>query len=158
MLSHSAGVRPGNYFNTGLLLKSVVYGSPEGPVGTFFFLVIHFVSQIWIDFLLCLWLWSWWTHFISIFSRRMFFHVWKKNSGNDGEKMCFSLIILFNFYQDDLCNSFSVFQHAWKSKSKYIKSGELFCSVSHMEKITMPKNVSVSRMKMISLLITTSHS
>lgn len=37
MLSHSAGVRPGNYFNTGLLLKSVVYGSPEGPVGTFLF-------------------------------------------------------------------------------------------------------------------------
>lgn len=90
------------------------------------------------------------------FPGECFFMCGKKNSGNDGEKMCFSLIILFNFYQDDLCNSFSVFQHAWKSKSKYIKSGELFCSVSHMEKITMPKNVSVSRMKMISLLITTS--
>lgn len=63
---------------TTLILEVCCLRKPRGASGDIFFLVIHFLSQIWIDFLLCLWLESWWTHFISIFSRRMFFHVWKK--------------------------------------------------------------------------------
>lgn len=64
--------------------------------------------------------------YFHFFLENVFSCVEKKNSGNDGEKMCFSLIILFNFYQDDLCNSFSVFQHVWKSKRKYINQENYF--------------------------------